>query len=198
MLMPQLVAATRTVRRFQQHRALTEQVLHGLIDLARLSGSARNAQALQYMPVFNPTLCACIFPNQAWAGYLTTWSGPDLGERPSGYIICLVNRDWQKGPDTEVYCDVGIASQSILLAAAEQGIFGCRIGAFKPALHAQLQLEERHRILQVLALGYPAEEVVLEDMGAEGDVRYWRDELGVHHVPKRSLQDIILPPPTVF
>ncbi|NLZ17366.1 MAG: nitroreductase [Desulfobulbaceae bacterium] len=196
--MPQLVAATRTVRRFQQNRALTERVLHGLIDLARLSGSARNAQVLQYMPVLEPALCERIFHNLTWAGYLTAWSGPEPGERPPGYIICLANRDWQKGPDTELYCDVGIASQSMLLAAAEKGVFGCRIGAFKPTLHAQLQLEERHRIFLVLALGYPAEEVVLEDVGAEGDIRYWRDEERVHHVPKRSLQDVMLPPPTVF
>ncbi|NQS70667.1 MAG: nitroreductase family protein [Desulfobulbaceae bacterium] len=190
----QLVAQTRTVRRFQQERPVDEAFLHGLIDLARLSGCARNAQALQFIPVCAASLCAQIFPHLAWAGYLTDWKGPESGERPPAYILCLVNEHWHKGPDTEIYCDVGIATQSMLLAAAASGIFGCRIGAFSPALHGQLRLAANHRIVLVVALGYPAEEVVLEELRAGGDIRYWRDTAGVHHVPKRPLQDVLLLP----
>ena len=195
---PQLVTVTRTVRRFQQDCPLDERFIRSLVDLARLSGCARNAQALQYMPVVDKELCSRIFLNLAWAGYLPDWPGPAPGERPAGYIVCLGNSQWQKGPDTEIYCDLGIASQSMLLAAAVQGVFGCRIGAFKPVLHEVLQLQAHHRILLVLALGYPAEEVVLEELGADGDIRYWHDEAGVHHVPKRSLQDVLVPPPGPF
>ena len=158
-------------------------------------GQSRNAQALQYIPVLDNNLCNRIFPHLAWAGYLTNWHGPRPGERPTGYIVCLANSQWQKGPDTELYCDLGIASQSMLLAAAARDVFGCRIGAFKPVLHEVLQLQAHHRILLVLALGYPAEEVVLEELGANGTIRYWRDEAGVHHVPKRALQDVLLQPP---
>ena len=191
----QLVAQTRTVRRFQQHRPLAESFVLGLIDLARLGGSARNAQPLQYMPVLAQDLCARLFPHLAWAGYLANWPGPGAGERPAGYIVCLANSEWQKGPDTELYCDLGIASQSMLLAAAARGVSGCRIGAFKAVLHELLRLRAQQLILLVLALGYPAEEVVLEEVGTEGDIRYWHDEMGVHHVPKRALQEVLLPPP---
>ena len=194
MNMPQLVQKTRTVRRFQQDRALTLPFLHALVDCGRLSGSARNAQALQYMAILEPGLCEAIFPHLGWAGYLSYWPGPEAGERPAGYILCLANKVWQKGPDTELYCDLGIATQSMLLAAAAEGVFGCRIGAFKSGLHALLQLGPDHRILLVLALGYPAEQVVLEELRAEGDIRYWHDATGVHHVPKRTLEDILLPP----
>ena len=195
MNLAQLVAKTRTVRRFREDRPLNEQFMRDLIDLARLSGCARNAQALQYIPVLDNNLCNRIFPHLAWAGYLTNWHGPRPGERPTGYIVCLANSQWQKGPDTELYCDLGIASQSMLLAAAARDVFGCSIGAFKPVLHEVLQLQAHHRILLVLALGYPAEEVVLEELGANGTIRYWRDEAGVHHVPKRALQDVLLQPP---
>ena len=62
-----------------------------------------------------------------------------------------------------MHCDLGIATQNLLLGAAEQGVFGCRIGAFAPAVvHRLLQLEERCKVLLVVALGYPAETVVLE------------------------------------
>jgi hypothetical protein len=44
----------------------------------------------------------------------------------------------------------------------------------------------------VLAFGYPAEEVVLEPVGPDGNTTYWRDESGVHHVPKRSLEEVLI------
>lgn len=192
----ELVAQTRTVRRFEHSRPLAESLVLGLIDLARLGGSARNAQALQYMPVLESELCARLFPHLAWAGYLPEWKGPEPEERPGAYIVLVCNQEWQKGPETELYCDAGIATQSMLLAAAAAGVFGCRIGAFqRDALHRLLHLQEWHWIVLVLALGYPAEEVVLEPLGADADIRYWRDGSGQHHVPKRSLEDVLLPPP---
>lgn len=196
--MAQLVAQTRTVRRFRHNRPIAESFVLGLIDLARLGGSARNAQALQYMPVLEPELRARLFPHLAWAGYLPDWKGPEPEERPGAYIVLLCNQERQKGPDTELYCDVGIATQSMLLAAAASGVFGCRIGAFhRDALHSLLRLQAPHRIVLVLALGYPAEEVVLEPLGLDADIRYWRDGSGRHHVPKRSLEDVLLPPPVL-
>jgi hypothetical protein len=33
---------------------------------------------------------------------------------------------------------------------------------------------------------------VLEAMAQGGDIKYWRDDQGVHHVPKRSLGEIII------
>jgi hypothetical protein len=101
-----------------------------------------------------------------------------------------------RGPETEAHFDLGIATQNLLLGAAESGLFGCRIGAFSPGLvHRLLQLEDRFKVLLVVALGYPAETVVLEEVGVDGDIRYWHDEQGVHHVPKRRLAETLLEPP---
>jgi hypothetical protein len=44
-----------------------------------------------------------------------------------------------------------------------------------------------------LALGKPKEQVVVDVAGPEDDIRYWRDDHQVHHVPKRRLADIVLP-----
>jgi len=188
-----LVEKTRSVRRYKENKEIEEAVLLELLDLARMSGSARNGQSLKYMLLTQPKLRDRVFPLLRWAGYLRDWPGPSPGERPVAYIICLLDRKRSKGPEREVHCDLGIATQNILLGAAEKGIYGCRIAAFSKDISKVLYIDEKHKVLLVLALGYPAEKIVLEPLGDNGDIRYWRDEKGVHHVPKRSLDDIILP-----
>ena len=160
-----------------------------LVDLARLSASARNAQPLKYILSCQPQKNSLIFPHLAWAGYLTDWPGPCEGERPSAYIIIL--------GDTEISqssgCDHGIAAQSILLGATEEGLGGCMIASIKrQGLRQALEIPPRYEILLVLALGKPKETVVIETVGPGGDTKYWRDSKGVHHVPKRALDDIII------
>jgi nitroreductase len=194
-----LVRRTRTVRRFQEERPLDPTLLQELIDLARLGGSARNAQPLQYMVVTDEPVRRQLFPLLGWAGYLRDWPGPSPGERPPAYIVCLLNNERMKGPESEAHFDLGIATQNLLLGAAERGVFGCRIGAFSAAVvHRLLGLSARFKVLLVLALGYPAESVVLEEVGTDGDIRYWHDDQGVHHVPKRRLADIMLEPPEIL
>jgi len=184
-----LVARNRSFRRFHEDASVDESTLRELIDLARLSASGSNMQPLKFMLSCEPEINAVIFPHLAWAGYLKDWAGPAEGERPSAYIIIL--------GDTEIRSsfgvDHGIAAQSIMLGAAERGLGGCMIASIaKPRLRFALQIPERYEILLALALGSPNESVVLDPMGEDGDIKYWRDEDGVHHVPKRSLGDLIL------
>jgi nitroreductase len=192
-LIRELVTRTRTVRKFDEKRLVKEQDLLELLNVARLGGAARNAQQLRYRLVTESEEREQIFPLLGWAGYLSDWPGPEPGQRPGAYILCLLDRERSSGRENEAHFDLGIASQNLLLAAAAQGIFGCRIGAFSPSKMANLfSLEARFHPLLVLALGYPAEKVRLEEVGSDGDIRYWRDDSGVHHVPKRSLDDILL------
>ncbi len=46
--------------------------------------------------------------------------------------------------------------------------------------------------LLVLSLGKPKGKVIIETLEPGGDFNYWRDKDGVHHVPKRPLDDIII------
>lgn len=184
-----LVVKNRTCRRFGRDVAVTPETLRELVDLARLSASGANLQPLKYILSWEPEKNALIFPHLGWAGYLKDWPGPCEGERPSAYIIIL--------GDTRISrsfgCDHGIAAQSILLGAAEKELAGCMIGTVqRQDLRTALDIPAHFEILLVLALGRPAETVVLETAEPDGDIRYWRDAGGVHHVPKRALDDIIL------
>ncbi|MEN8190859.1 MAG: nitroreductase family protein [Thermodesulfobacteriota bacterium] len=190
----ELIRKTRTVRRFQKKKIPRKKLVE-LLEFTRLGGSARNSQPLRYMVLSEEKHCDRIFPLLGWAGYLKDWPGPDQGERPAAYIICLLDLNRCKGPECEAHFDLGIGSQNLLLGAAQMNIFGCRIGSFsKSSVSRIFKLDERFKPLLVIALGYPAEEVVLEETDKDGDIRYWRDDQGIHHVPKRSLSDILLEP----
>lgn len=190
--MQEIIAKTRTFRRFIQKEAISTATLHELIDLALLGGSARNSQPWQYMVVNTPELCEKIFPFLGWAGYLTDWKGPVDGERPSAYVLCLLNKNRLKGPETEAQFDLGVASQNLLLGAMEKRIGGCRIGAFNPQLASLFKMPDHLRLSLVIALGKPRETVIIEESRNEDDIRYWRDEHGIHHVPKRSLKSCLV------
>jgi nitroreductase len=184
-----LVLKTRSYRRFDQEVPIQLETLKALVDLARLSASAANRQPLKYILSCDPQTNAHIFPHTRWAGYLQDWGGPAEGERPTAYVVIL--------GDTEVSknfgCDHGIAAQSIMLGATEKGLGGCMIGSIDRArLHEELDIPERYEILLILALGKPAEKVVVEEVGPDGDIKYYRDEEDVHHVPKRPLDELIL------
>lgn len=184
-----LILTNRSYRRFYQEAAIPREPLRELVDLARLSASASNRQPLKYFLSCEPEQNAIIFPHLGWAGYLKDWGGPQEGERPSAYIIILGDKTISQN----FGCDHGIAAQSILLGATEKGLGGCMIGSSrKPELAQALGIPEQFEILLVLALGKPKETVVIEPLGPDGDIKYWRDAQAVHHVPKRALEDIII------
>jgi nitroreductase len=163
--------------------------LRELVDLARHSSSGANLQSLKYLLSTGPDRNARIFATLGWAGYLTEWDGPEEGERPSGYIVVLFDQSIAKTP----FWDHGIAAQSILLGAAERGLGGCMFGNIrKDELHNSLRIGEQLEILLVIALGKPKEEVRLVPLGPDGEIKYYRDTDGIHYVPKRGLDDIII------
>ncbi len=188
-MLKDLILKNRSYRRFHQAAAIDIDTLKELVDLARLSPSGGNKQSLKYYLSCDPARNAAIFPFLAWAGYLKDWPGPAEGERPSAYIIILGD----KRLSASFICDHGICAQSILLGAAEKGLGGCMIGSVKKnELAKELGISVDFEILLVLALGIPKETVRLEAVGPEGDIKYWRDPDGVHHVPKRRLEDLIV------
>lgn len=188
MELAELVRATRSFRRFKEDTPLHQPTLDALIELARLGGSARNVQPLRYVTVLSEDKRAQIFPHLGWAGYLSDWPGPKKGERPAAYIICLADTSISNDPDH----DLGIASQNILLGATAEGIGGCRIASFSKALYKEFNLSENMKILMVIALGIPAEQIELVNITPADDIKYWRDRNDVHHVPKRKLEDLII------
>ena len=188
-MISELIRKCRSYRRFYQEIGISRKDLLEMLDNARLSASARNAQPLKYYLSLDAEVNDRVFPCLSWAAYLKDWQGPIEGERPSAYIVMLNDTDITNN----YFCDDGIAAQSILLTAVEKGFGGCIFASVKrDRLRQELSIPEKYEIIQVIALGKPKEVVVIEPLGLDGDIKYWRDENQVHHVPKRSLEDIVL------
>jgi nitroreductase len=183
----ELVTSNRSYRRFHGDHKIEKEDLADLVELARLSASGANRQPLKFLLSYEKKTNDIIFPKLGWAGYLTDWDGPIEEERPSAYIVILGDTTIS----TNYFVDHGIMAQSMLLGASEKGLGGCMLLSIKKdELRSDLKIPDHLEIVLVVALGKPKEKVVLEDV-VDDDIRYYRDDNGVHHVPKRSLQDLI-------
>lgn len=199
-----IVQKTRSYRRFDGKKTIPRKELVDLVDLSRITSSGTNRQYLKYMAFSKDssegtTLCNHVFQNIKWAGYLTDWDGPAEEEQPTGYIVLL--RDTSLFESMTI--DEGIAAQTILMGATDKGFGGCFIGSFnKGKIEEALDLSAisvgPFQIALIIALGYPVENVVLEDIGTNGitsspdNIKYYRDQKNTHHVPKRTLSQVLL------
>ena len=189
-MLKDLVLKTRSYRRFYENEAVSLDTLKSLVDLARYTASSVNSQALRFKLVNDKENNAKVFETLAWAGLLKDWKCPDEGERPAAYIIVLYDRS----VGLVKLRDEGIAVQTILLGASEIGLGGCMFGSVNRKLLAEsFDIDtEKYEIGLVVALGKPKEIVELVDIPESGSTHYYRDENGVHYVPKRSLEDLIV------
>lgn len=189
-MLKELITINRSYRRFDQSHKISENTLIDLIELARLSASAKNEQPVRFVLCTSAKVNADIFPNLGWAGFIKDWPGPCAGERPTAYIVMLTefNNDNLWTP-----IDLGIAAQSIMLGAVEKGLGGCIIAAVKrEPVRKVLSIPDKYDIRLILALGKPIEKIMIDKVGSNGDTRYWREEDGTHHVPKLSVSDLVL------
>jgi len=185
----ELVTRSRSIRRFDESVEVSASTLRDLVELACYVPSAANRQPLRYLPVTGCEMLERVFPCLKWAGYLEEWLGPEPGERPPAGLVVLCRNENTAG----AACDSGIAAQTILLGAAEKELGGCIIAAIdREQLMRELDLPDGWAVLMVIAIGKPAETVVIDQIEPDGDIRYWRDQQGIHHVPKRQVDELLV------
>ena len=188
----ELVRKNRSYRGYNENRPVTREELTRLVECARLCPSSVNAQPLKYRLVWQKEEVARLQEKTNWAKALTSITLPHPGMCPTAFIVICQDT----GIDTSLQRyqkDVGIVAQTMLLGAVEMGLGGCMIGNFNAGEVRQvLAMPEAMAPLLVVAIGEPAETVVLTEVGPDGSVQYYRDENDVHYVPKRALEDILI------
>ncbi len=191
----ELVVEARTCRRFSQ-KELSSSVLTELVNTARIVSSARNAQILRYVIVQDKNLRKKMEEAYVLGGALAPEEKPKKGvDDPTAYIVLLAPENTNQFG----IMDIGIAAQTIQLAATEKGYATCIIGAFKKNVVIDL-LKEEHLDLEgdtlvpylVIAVGYAGEKRELGKVGEDGITSYYHDENGTNIVPKHELKDVLL------
>lgn len=182
-----IIISRRSIRKFKQ-RKIGKNILKKLVNAGRLAPSAANLQPLEYFVVNDKDLKKSVFAIINWAKYIEPIGNPGAGEEPVAYIIILINKKISQKP----YEDIGASAENINLASLVEGIACCWIGNFnKKILTEILQLPDNLKPALILALGYPAENPVIEVIEKNCSIRYYKDSSGKLHVPKRKLEDII-------
>jgi nitroreductase len=181
-----LIYQNRSYRRFDGYYSISRKVLDELIRYSSYTASAMNLQKLRYQVLNQKEDCEKLFSCLKWAGYLKNWKGPEEKERPTAYLLQYAVEPLSK----HILCDAGIALQTILLAAVEKDLGGCIFASVdKDKVNSFFPVEKDYKLLYAVAIGKPAEKIVIE---TSHEVKYWRDEEDIHHVPKRSWEDLII------
>jgi len=186
-MIKELLLETRSYRRFQYDKKISYKELCDIVEAARFCPCTANMQRLRFALISDEETASGVFETLSFAALLRPWVRPEPNERPVAYIVVLGERE----PDVNLSIDVGISAEAMLLTAKEKGIVGCMFRSFNKDNLSKVIGREGYMPYLVIALGYPGEEVVLED-GKPGELKYYRDENGVHHVPKLKLEDLIV------
>ena len=188
----EMVKKNRSYRGFDESRRISREELMEMVECARLTPSGANRQPLKYDLIWKAEEVGQVLPMTRWAAALPERHLPDPGKGPTAFVVLLQETAWVK-ETAACQRDIGIAAQTLLLAATEKGLGGLMIGNFDRAGLEKIRHYPEHLIPQlVIALGKPAERIVLTEVGEDGATAYYRDEQDVHYVPKRRLEDIII------
>jgi len=145
------IRTRRSIRRYQE-RPVEEEKLSRVLEAARLSPSATNSQPWKFIVVTDPKV-----KESLRAAYNRDW----FISAPVIIVGCaLPDKAWVRWDGEEYWkVDVAIAMQSLVLAAWEQRLGTCWIGAFREEeVKKALGIPEDVRVVAMTPLGYPAEE----------------------------------------
>ena len=179
------IISRRTTRKFEQ-KQVPKEIIERCVDAARLSPCGSNRQPLKYVIVNDEEQLKKVFKATRWAGSLPEYN-PSENEAPKAYVAILLDKNIRERPGH----DAGIAAMSISMVAFDEGVASCMLGGIdRVVLRKVLEVPEHLDILILVALGYPAEKQVVDEAEG-GNIKYWLDENGVIHVPKRPLEEIL-------
>ena len=202
-----LLTEARTCRRFQADYNVPYNDLEELVDMARISPSACNGQVLRYVIVQDKHVCQEMFSSCVFGGAFKSAQRPTEHQAPTAYIVILAPHDLNEWS----IMDIGIAAQTIQIAATEKGLGACMVGSFngKKILETLqdkgLDICDKAssvfknndsedimlKVRLVVAIGKPSEERVITNIAKDESTVYFREN-DIHNVPKRVLDDVLL------
>ncbi len=186
------IKSRRTIRRYRQ-KPVDDKLLAELVDSARLAPSGGNMQQLRYVVVKTPEIVQKVFSHTGWGGHVRPKRSPEWGKTaPLAFIAVIASAD-NCANHKIVYADAGAAVQNMLLKAVDLGLGTCWIGNFKEEnVSPILGLKPDMKTMYLVAVGYPDENPVQEDIDAGTPTKYFLDDKDVIHVPKFKVDAIAI------
>ena len=182
-----LIQEARTTRRFKKDIEIKLKDLREILDLARITSSAKNMQPIKYILVTNKEAVNQLAQNTTWASTIKDWTQSE-DERPSAFILMLNDQMIDGFP----MFDAGASFTAISLAAKTKGLATAPLASINKELCRNLfVIPDSYDVMIGIALGVPNEEIRLID-AQDFDTSYYRDEKQTHFVPKRTLEQIIV------
>jgi nitroreductase len=175
----------RTIRRFSPE-PVGEEALLRLVDAGRMAASAGNRQPWRFVVVRDPDRAEALFHNVAW---LPATGDPPEGQQPTAYLVILAEVGADEADRQErvrrAASDCAAAAQNVCLMAHALGLGACWIGSVhRDNCRMLLGIPPELEIYAVIALGFPAESAMAEEVDNSNSVSAYRGEDGVVHVPK--------------
>ena len=183
-----ILEGRRTYRRFDESRAIPDEVVKDMKRAAQLSSSAMNRQPLRYIYVRTPETVNAVFDITSWGGALPNGIGrPKMGERPTMFVAILSVKELQC---RYTAFDEGLAASNLTLAAYAHGVGSCILGSVNAdKLRELLSIGDELDVSCVIGFGYPTHESRTVD--ATDDFKYYLDENNNYVVPKRKTEDTV-------
>lgn len=187
-----LIAKTRSIRRYKENEPVSMEALTYIAHAARFVPSTGNMQRLRLMLVNDKERCDAIFEQISFAAHLRPdWTGPKEGERPAAYIVVMTDLV----PDVNLGIDMGVAAEAMLMTAREEGLGGCIFRSFDRDKLGEKLGKAPYMPAMVISIGYSDEVVIIqasENVRPDGDLRYYRNQYGHHIVPKIPLSQFLI------
>jgi nitroreductase len=146
----EVIKTRRSIRNYKKDQ-IPVDALDRIIEAIRVSPSGSNRQPWKFIFIKNPELKSKIAKqcrNQKWIGeapIVIVACGPDIGYNRGGWM-----------GDKSGMMDVSIAFTHLVLAAREEELGTCWIGAFcNESIKETLSIPEDHNVVAVSPLGYP-------------------------------------------
>lgn len=150
-----LIAQRASIRNFDPARKVEPNVLQRILEAGRLAPSAVNFQPWQFWVISTPEKL-----EKVKACYQKPW----FQDAPQVLIVVGdVNQAWVRKYDgyNSLETDLAIAMCHLILAAENEGVATCWIGAFQPDLLKEaLGLKDNERVFAMTPLGYSKDDFI--------------------------------------
>jgi nitroreductase len=160
-----VIKKRKSIRKYKSD-PIPEDVLNRILDAGRIAPSAKNIQPWHFVVIKDPEMKKKV----AEASHGQHWMAD------ADVIVCgcaLMDIVWSRmgGYMTSFAVDITIAMDHMILAAANEGLGTCWIGAFdEKQVKELLQVPDNVHVVALTPIGYPAQEAKDRGRKALGEI----------------------------